>query len=98
MSHRIDVESWSSSSDRTWVLGDMLPPRESRYEARALAIDWEPPAVMGHPAACPAMTKGQAMAEVNRSSSGMIECAAIPANKARAFGVLKSVRAARVAG
>ena len=45
-----EAGNWSSESTRVSVT--ISPPRERRYDARALATCWDPPRATGHPTAC----------------------------------------------
>src|SRR5438132_13667517 len=61
-------------------------------------MDCDPPRGIGQPTACPAIPSTSAKAEDAGDSNGRKECAAIPANKARADTLLNRSFVNNVAG
>src|SRR6266404_6689239 len=61
-------------------------------------MDCDPPRGIGQPTACPAIPSTSAKAEDAGDSNGRKECAAIPANKARADSLLNRTFVNSVAG
>src|SRR5688572_8243442 len=78
----------NSSSERMYRPVSIFPPMERKYEAKALAIDCDPPFGTGQPFKCAATIKTKPIAEVTALVNGCMECAAIPAHRPFAFAVL----------
>src|SRR5581483_8629817 len=69
------------------------PPASRRRAASASAIACDPPRGNGHPTLCASVSSASANPALGRVSSGSIECAAFPANTARARLPSKAPRA-----
>jgi hypothetical protein len=87
-----------SSTDVTVVRVTISPPRDRKYAARAFARLCAPPRGKHHPATCAATLSASAMPPVGRISKGIMLCAAIPPNSARAGSPVKTRRARLAAG
>ena len=65
------------------------------HPRRAVAIDWDPPAAMGHPTMWPSPPSMRPNPAVPRDSSGSTECAARPAKRPPASSVTNLRRSRR---
>ena len=73
----------------TWLSVCTTPPSRRSSFAMPCVIAALPPATTGHPAPSPSAVRRNTKAEVNGAVSGSIECAAVPARRARAASVVK---------
>src|SRR5207237_1435097 len=79
----------NSSNDCTRRLHSATPPSERRYETRASVMRCAPPLGSGQPSAWPATPSINPAAAVMITYTGMIQWAAMPAQKARTAAELR---------
>ncbi len=82
----------SSASDATGLSVCTTPPRRRSSLARPWVMAALPPATTGQPAPWPSAVRRRPKAEVSGAVSGSIECAAVPASRARAASVAEAAR------
>ena len=97
-SRRIVEAAGSSSSDRTGLFITTSTPSRSASATSAAAIWPLPRRANGHPTAWASIPSTSPKDAVSGRSRETIECAARPANSARAPGSRKAIRARRLAG